>query len=117
MANSRTTQKMSHITQASTISPKLTQPHKTPWNLMTKVQKQFEVLGPYPCDAPTGFNWVPNGWKLVATSTLSSNNTSFEEIFLEKIQSVRNKKVQKRSKLDFRAKVSLLRTKNNFKVF
>ena len=54
-ANSRTTQKTSHITPASTISPKLTQPQKTPWNLMTKAQKQFEVPGPYPCDAPTGF--------------------------------------------------------------
>lgn len=87
---------------------------------MTKTLKQFEFLDPYPCDAPTGFEWVANGWQLVpinvATSTLSSNNTSFEEIFLEKIQPVGNKKVEKRSKLDFRVNVSLRRTENNFKV-
>ena len=59
---------------------------------MTEKEKQLEVLGPYPCKAPAGLEWIPNGWKLapvhVATTDNSSPNTSFEELFLEKIQAV-----------------------------
>ena len=78
---------------------------------MTEKEKQLEVLGPYPCKAPARFELIPNGWKLtpihVATTDNSSPNTSFEELFLEKVQAVGEKKKDKRSKVDFRGKVRL----------
>ena len=97
----------------STIQPRT-------WEEMTEKEKQLEVLGPYPCKAPAGFEWIPNGWKLapiqVATTDNSLPNTSFEELFLEKIQAVGEKKKDKRSKVDFRGKVRMtkvLKGRNN----
>ena len=66
-----------------------------------------DILGPFPYKAPEGFKWVPNGWKLEpVTFSPSIANTSFENLFLEKLQSAGTKKNAPRSKLDFRTKVS-----------
>ena len=66
-----------------------------------------DILGPFPYEAPKGFKWVPNGWKLEpVTFGPSIANTSFEDLFLEKLQSTGTKKNAPRSKLDFRTKIS-----------
>ena len=66
-----------------------------------------DILGPFPYEAPKGFKWVPNGWKLEpVTFGPSIANTSFEDLFLEKLQSTGTKKNAPHSKLDFRTKVS-----------
>ena len=66
-----------------------------------------DILGPFPYKAPEGFKWVPNGWKLEpVTFSPSIANTSFENLFLEKLQSTGTKKNAPRSKLDFWTKVS-----------
>ena len=84
-ATTSITKPASSISMTSTIQPRT-------WEEMTEKEKQLEVLGPYPCKAPAGLEWIPNGWKLapvhVATTDNSSPNTSFEELFLEKIQAV-----------------------------
>jgi len=71
----------------------------------TPVEQQQEtdlvsVIGPYPYNAPQGFKWVPNGWKLVPVST------DFKTLFLNKIKPVTEKSTKKRTKLDLRAKVN-----------
>ena len=61
-----------------------------------------DILGPFPYKAPKGFKWVPIGWKLESvTFSPSIANTSFEDLFLEKLQSTGTKKNASQSKLDF----------------
>ena len=100
------TKPASSTSMANTIQPRT-------WEEMTEKEKQLvEVLGPYHCKASAGFEWIPNGWKLapihIATTDNSSPNTSFEELFLEKIQAVGGKKKDKQSKVDFRGKVRMI---------
>lgn len=70
-----------------------------------KEDQRLKLLGPYPYDAPPGYHWVPNGWKLEPVQEAQIPDVSFEQLFLNKIKSVGGKKRQ-RSKLDMRAKVS-----------
>ena len=66
-----------------------------------------DILGPFHYESPEGFKWVPNGWKTEpVTFGPSIANISFEDLFLEKLQSTGTKKNAPRSKLDFRTKVS-----------
>ena len=58
----------------------------------------MNVLGPYLLDCPPGFKWVPAGWKLEPIQNQSNENgmntsqannvqnTSFEELLLDKIK-------------------------------
>ena len=70
-------------------------------------QKLINLIGPYPYDAPPGFHWVPNGWRLEKTEA------SFEQLFLEKVKSNPSKgSTEKRQKLDFRGKVNLIFIRN-----
>ena len=62
-------------------------------------------LGPYPCAAPLGFSWVPNGWKLVPTNQPKTAEKSFEELFLDKVKGSTSKTKKPKQKLDLRAKV------------
>lgn len=73
-----------------------------------------KYLGDYPYEAPSGFHWIPNGWKLepignVSTSRTKSGgspkNKSFEELYLDKIKGPVNRPKVKRMKLDLRGKV------------
>ena len=62
------------------------------------LQDVLNVLGPYSFNCPPGFKWVPAGWKLELIKTYSNENamntsqannvqnTSFEELFLDKIK-------------------------------
>ena len=62
----------------------------------------FKYIGQYPYEAPKGFQWVPNGWKLVAATP-----KTFEEIFLDKVKIPlgKNKNDNKRRRLDCRSKI------------
>ena len=67
-------------------------------------------LGPYPYDAPAGFCWVPNGWKLeplIKTSTPVPEDTAgnFQMLFLDRVKGPTNESKRKRQKLDLRGKV------------
>ena len=65
-------------------------------------------LGSYPYEAPAGFHWVPNGWKLVPSNQstpLNTRNKSFEEVFLDKVKGPVTKPKGKRMKLDLRGKI------------
>ena len=64
-----------------------------------------ELIGPYPYNAPPGFHWVPNEWKLEPI-TERVKGTSFEELFLKKIKSTSKRNAQ-RCKIDFRGKVRI----------
>ena len=45
------------------------------------------AIGPVPYQAPTGFLWIPNGWKLTRTNEQTDEQEkSFEEVFLDKIR-------------------------------
>ena len=59
-------------------------------------KKLINLIGTYPYDAPPGFHWVPNDWRLEKTEA------SFEQLFLEKVKSNPSKgSTEKRQKLDF----------------
>jgi len=80
----------------------------TQWREMTLVEKQIEVLGPHPCVAPIGFKWIPNCcWKLVSDVEPSTPiaNSSFEQLYLEKLKKKAPSKEKRKRKLDLRAKV------------
>ena len=79
----------------------------TPMAVSREEQKLINLIGPYPYDAPPGFHWVPNGWRLEKTEA------SFEQLFLEKVKSNPSKgSTEKRQKLDFRGKVNLIFMRN-----
>ena len=63
--------------------------------------------GPHPYDAPEGFQWVPNGWKLekMSDNNKRTNNKTFDELFLDKIKGPVNKTKQTRQRIDLRAQV------------
>ena len=48
------------------------------------------ILGPYPYDAPLGFCWFPNGWKLKWIES-SPTNVSLEQLFLNKVKPIQKK--------------------------
>ena len=65
-------------------------------------------LGEYPYQAPSGYKWVPNGWKLVEiNATEKPRIKCFEEVFLDKIKGPlgKNKGEVKRRRLDCRSKL------------
>ena len=81
------------------------------------------IIGPHPFEAPQGFKWIPK-WELVpyyynnnnnkapVTSTASlpgmstPNNTSFEELFIQKVKTPASRNPRKRQKLDLRSQVN-----------
>ena len=83
----------------------------------TYSQDVLKVLGPYPFDCPPGFKWVPAGWKLepiqnqpnenrMNTSQPNSvQNTSFEELFLDKIKPLKKSPQKKRCNINLSAAV------------
>ena len=62
------------------------------------------TLGPYPYNAPLGLRWVPNGWKLEPIEP-TPTNVSFEQLFLDKVKSIQEKKKKNGMNLDLRAKI------------
>ena len=61
-------------------------------------------LGEFLYQAPSGYKWVPNGWKLVkVNATEKPWIKSFEEVFLDKIKGPlgKNKGEFKQRRLDF----------------
>ena len=79
----------------------------TPMAVSREEQKLINLIGPYPYDAPPGFHWVPNGWRLEKTEG------SFKQLFLEKVKSNPSKgSTEKRQKMDFRGKVNLIFMRN-----
>ena len=48
------------------------------------------ILDPYPYDAPLGFQWLPNGWKLEPIESTPAN-VSFEQLFLDKVKPIQEK--------------------------
>ncbi|XP_057299067.1 PH domain-containing protein DDB_G0287875-like [Hydractinia symbiolongicarpus] len=63
-------------------------------------------LGPYPYTAPTGFCWIPNGWKLSPINQSTPKSTEvFEELFLDKVKGSVDQPKKRRQKLDLRGKV------------
>ena len=81
------------------------------------MQDVLNVLGPYPFDCPSGFKWVPAGWKLEPIQNQSNENrintsqannvqnTSFEELFLDKIKPLKKSPQKKRRKINLSAAV------------
>ena len=51
------------------------------------------ILGPYPCNAPLGFRWFPNGWKLKPIES-TPTNVSFEQLFFGQSQTYTGKTVK-----------------------
>ena len=79
----------------------------TPMEVNREEQKLISLIAPYPYDAPTGFHWVPNGWRLEKTEA------SFKQLFLEKAKSNPSKaSTEKRQKMDFCGKVNLIFMRN-----
>ena len=64
---------------------------KTISNVNGTHDKYQRILGPYPYNAPLGFHWVPNGWKLEPIEP-TPTNVSFEQLFLDKVKSIQEKK-------------------------
>ena len=62
------------------------------------------ILGPYPCNAPLGFRWFPNGWKLKPIES-TPTNVSFEQLFLNKVKPIQEKQKKNQIKLDLQAKI------------
>ena len=83
----------------------------------TYLQDVLKVLGPYPFDCPPGFKWVPAGWKLEPIQNQSNENrmntsqpnsvqnTSFEELFLDKIKPLKKSPQKKRRNINLSAAV------------
>ena len=77
----------------------------------------LKVLGPYPFDCPPGFKWAPAGWKLEPIQNQSNENrmdtsqpnsvrnTSFEELFLDKIKPLKKSPQKKRRYINLSAAV------------
>ena len=63
----------------------------------------MSTLGSFPHKLPCGFYWKPNGWKLEPFQ--ESNRSNFEEIFLNKIKPPKEKILEKRVKVDLKARV------------
>ena len=61
------------------------------------------ILGPYSYDAPLGFGWFPNGWKLKQIESTPAN-VSFEQLFSNKVKPIQEKQKKNRMKLDLWAK-------------
>ena len=61
------------------------------------------ILGPYSYDAPLGFGWFPNGWKLKQIESTPAN-VSFEQSFSNKVKPIQEKQKKNRMKLDLWAK-------------
>ena len=67
-------------------------------------------LGEFPYQAPTGYKWVPNGWKLdEVNATEKPRIKTFEEVFQGKIKGPlsKNKVEVKQHKLDCCSKMVL----------
>ena len=62
------------------------------------------ILGPYPYDAPLGFRWFPNGWKLKQIES-TTTNVSFEQLFLNKVKPIQEKQKKNQMKHDLQAKI------------
>ena len=81
------------------------------------LQDDLNVLGPYPFDCPSGFKWVPAGWKLEPIQIQSNENgmntsqannvqnTSFEELFLDKIKPLKKSPQKKCHKINLSSAV------------
>ena len=61
------------------------------------------ILGPYPYDAPLGFCWFLNGWKLEQIES-TPTNVSFEQLFLNKVKPTQEKEKKNQMELDLPAK-------------
>ena len=61
------------------------------------------ILGPYSYDAPLGFGWFPNGWKLKQIESTPAN-VSFEQLLSNKVKPIQEKQKKNRMKLDLWAK-------------
>ena len=46
------------------------------------------ILGQYSYDAPLGFDWFPNDWKLERIES-TPTNVSFEQLFLNKVKPIK----------------------------
>ena len=62
------------------------------------------ILDPYPYDAPLGFCWFPNGWKLNQIES-TPTNFSFEQLFLNKVKPIQEKQKKNQMKLDLQARI------------
>ena len=62
------------------------------------------IFSPYSYNAPFGFCWFPNGWKLKQIEKTSANVSS-EQLFLNKVKPIQEKQKKNRTKLDLRAKI------------
>ena len=82
-ASSAPTAAVKPKTATDSSTPLLTNPTcaSTPMAVSREEQTFLSLIGPYPYDAPPGFHWVPNGWKLEKTEA------SYEQLFLEKVKS------------------------------
>ena len=72
---------------------------ETPATNITNNATLISLIGPHPYEAPAGFRWVPNGWKLEPT------NTDFKTLLLNKIKPVTQKSNKKPTNLELRSKV------------
>ena len=62
------------------------------------------ILDPYPYDAPLGFCWFPNGWKLNRIES-TPTNFSFEQLFLNKVKPIQEKQKKNQMKLDLQGRI------------
>ena len=69
------------------------------------------IIGPYPFAAPNGLKWVPK-WELAPIITpqpspisTSTDQSSFQRLFLDRVKPLTPKDGKKRKQLDLKAKV------------
>ena len=67
----------------------------------SRQQLLLDLLGEVPYEAPVGFKWVPNEWKLAHIQT---NIETVSEEPSKKFQSTRNKKKTQRSSMNVRGR-------------
>ena len=83
----------------------------------TYSQEVLKVLGPYSFNCPSGFKWVPAGWKLEQIQNQSNENgmntwqpnsvqnTGTEKLFLDKIKPLKKSPQNKSHKINLSAAV------------
>ena len=77
---------------------------KTIFNANGNHDDYQRILGPCPYDAPLGFHWFPNGWKLKQIES-TTTNVSFEQLFLNKVKPIQEKQKKNQMKHDLQAKI------------
>lgn len=107
-----TQQSVESTSSSSVLSPL---PISTPSRACTANKENLtSIIGPYPFEAPNGFQWIPK-WELVPVtapesspgpSNVSTPNRSFEKLFLERVKPSLPSQKKKRVKLDMKAQVS-----------